>query len=319
MIEIKDLTKDFNTVRAVDHINLEINEGEVFGFLGPNGAGKTTTIRMLNCLIKPTSGVAYLDGNSILEDPMKIRKIIGVLTENPCIYERLSGEYNLKFFGKLYEIPDEVLKHRIKDLLEKFNLIDRAGDKSGTYSKGMKQKLAIIRTLLHDPKILIFDEPTAGLDPKASKDLRDYIKMLSNERKITIFLCTHNLSEAEYLCDKIAVINNGKIVGIGRPKELSRMLWSGDRVAITLTDNITQKNIEMNIEDIIKRIAGVNECIIKENRIQISTENARKINPLIIRKLIESNQDIVEVKILGHSLEDIYLSLIKDNNEEKSK
>ncbi|MHA1271320.1 MAG: ABC transporter ATP-binding protein [Candidatus Helarchaeota archaeon] len=313
MIEIFGLTKTFGNIKAVDNISLKINEGEVFGFLGPNGAGKTTTIRMLCCLIKPDSGTAFINGHDIIEEPMEIRKKIGALTENPCIYERLTGRYNLEFFGKLYDVPENILQHRIDELLDIFDLTARADDKAGTYSKGMKQKLAIIRTLLHNPKIIFFDEPTAGLDPKASKDLRDYIKKLSVERKIIIVLCTHNLSEAEYLCDKIAVINKGKIIGIGRPKELSQLLWSGERTEIVLKNNFIEKGYsESTLKDIISKIPGINECIINKNKIRISTNSTEEVNPLIIKKLNSMDLDIIEVKILSHSLEDIYLSLIKE-------
>ncbi|MHA1696093.1 MAG: ABC transporter ATP-binding protein [Candidatus Helarchaeota archaeon] len=318
MIEIKGLSKNFKKIKALDNISLTVNEGEVFGFLGPNGAGKTTTIRILSCILKPDAGTALLDNYDIHEEPMKIRKLIGVLTENPCIYERLSGRYNLMFFGKLYDVPEDQIKQRVDELLTMFDLQDRSNDKSGTYSKGMKKKLAISRTMIHNPKIIFLDEPTTGLDPKASKDLRDYIKKLSIKRKITIFLSTHNLTEAEYLCDKIAVINKGKIIAIGRPNELSRMLWSGDRVEITLINDYKDKGISQSeIHDMISSIDGVNECIVNDNKIHLSLESAEKVNPIIIKKLISSGIDIVQAKIEGHSLEDIYLSLIKEESDKK--
>ena len=315
MININELTMDFKDFRAVDNISLNIEEGDVFGFLGPNGAGKTTTIRMLSCIIKPTRGNAIIDGNDILNQPMEIRKKIGVLTENPCIYERLSGRYNLNFFGNLYEVPENILNQRVDELLTMFDLIDRADDKAGTYSKGMKQKLAVARTLLHNPKILFLDEPTSGLDPSASKNLRDYIKKLSEEKKMTIFLCTHNLTEAEYLCNKIAIINKGKIIGIGAPKELSRMLWSGDRSEITVINNYEEKGLTSDIIDHeITQIPGIKECIVEKDKIQISADSATEVNPIVIKKLISLDIDIIEARVLGHSLEDIYLSLIKDEN-----
>jgi len=320
MIEINDLTKQFGEILAVDHINLSINDGEVFGFLGPNGAGKTTTIRMLSCLLKPTLGTALINGYDILLDSMKIRKIIGVLTENPSIYERLTARYNLEFFGKLYEVPNDVLNKRIDELLNIFDLIDRADDKVSTFSKGMKQKLSIARTLVHNPEILFLDEPTAGLDPKASKDLRDYIKKLSKERNITIFLCSHNLTEAEYLCDRIAVINNGRIISEGTPKELSRKLWSYERTEVKLAENYLNKISDPNILiNEIKSISGVDECYFEDSTLKIFLESAEKINPEIIRKLISLDLDLIEVKVIGHSLEDIYLSLITDESKSSLK
>jgi ABC-2 type transport system ATP-binding protein len=313
VIELKNLTKQFKNIIAVDNVSLEIDEGEIFGFLGPNGAGKTTTIRMLGCVVKPTSGTAILDGYDILKDSMKIRERIGVLTENPCIYERLSGIYNLKFFGKLYGVPDDVLDDRVEYLLNLFDLKDRANDKSGTYSKGMKQKLAIARTLLHEPQIIFFDEPTSGLDPKMSKNLRDYIKKLSQDRKITIFLSTHNLSEAEYLCDKIAVINEGKIIDVGKPKELSRRLWGGEKIQIRIRDNLKEKNITNSmITSSLSDIPGVNEVSLEDNIIYVSSKSAEDANPQIIKDLVSLDLDIIEVKLLEHSIEDIYLQLIKE-------
>lgn len=313
VIELKNLTKLFKNITAVDNISLEIDEGEIFGFLGPNGAGKTTTIRILACVVKPTSGTAILDGYDILKDSMKIREIIGVLTENPCIYERLSGIYNLKFFGKLYGVPDNILDDRVDYLLDLFDLKGRANDKSGTYSKGMKQKLAIARTLLHEPQIIFFDEPTSGLDPKMSKNLRDYIKKLSQDRKITIFLSTHNLSEAEYLCDKIAVINEGKIIDVGKPKELSRRLWGGEKIEIKIQDNLEEKAITNSmITSKLSDIPGVNDVNIEDNIIYVSSKSAEDTNPQIIKDLVSLDLDIIEVKLLEHSIEDIYLQLIKE-------
>ena len=232
MIRVENLVRKFGDFTAVDGISFEVADGEIFGFLGPNGAGKTTTVRMLSCIIKPSSGNAFLNGFNIIDNPLEIRKNVGTLTENPCLYEKLTSFANLDFFGKLYDVPDGIRSQRINEILEMFDLYDRKDDKVGTFSKGMKQKLAIARSLLHNPQIVFLDEPTSALDPRTAKGIRDYIKKLSESGKHIIFICTHNLTEAEYLCDRVAVINHGKIVGIGSPNELRRTLWKGERIEI---------------------------------------------------------------------------------------
>ncbi|MHA1263645.1 MAG: ABC transporter ATP-binding protein [Candidatus Helarchaeota archaeon] len=306
MIRVENLGKYFNGHKAVDGISFTVENGEIFGFLGPNGAGKTTTIRMLSCIIQPTMGNAWLNGHSILEEQMAIRKMVGILTENPCLYERLTAMYNLTFFGNLYEVPETILTQRIEEILEIFDLTTRKDEKVETFSKGMKQKLALARTLLHDPDILFLDEPTAALDPKMAKEVRDYVKKLSRRKKRIIFICTHNLSEAEALCDRVAVIDHGKIVGLGSPSELSKELWKGERVEIRL------KNFNTRIEQAIHDVGLITSFTHDESLLSIDVPDATIANPIIIKKLVEAGADIVSVEIKGHSLEEVYLNLIRD-------
>ncbi|NVM30892.1 MAG: ABC transporter ATP-binding protein [Candidatus Helarchaeota archaeon] len=306
MIRVKNLGKHFGDLKAVDGITFEVENGEIFGFLGPNGAGKTTTIRMLSCIIKPTTGNAQLNGYNIVEDQMEIRKMVGVLTENPCLYERLTPVYNLDFFGKLYEVPDALRAQRIDEILEMFDLTERKEEKVETFSKGMKQKLALARTLLHNPKIIFLDEPTAALDPKTAKGVRDYIKKLSEGGKHIIFICTHNLSEAEYLCDRVAVIDHGKIVGIGSPEDLSRDLWKGERVEIVL------KNYNKLIEQAIKELGPIKNYEFKDNRLNLDVQETSEDNPLIVETLVKAGAQIISVEVKRHSLEEVYLNLVKD-------
>lgn len=306
MIQVKNLSKTFGNLKAVDDITFEIEKGEIFGFLGPNGAGKTTTIRLLSCIIKPTTGTAFIDGLNILDHAMDIRKIVGVLTEHPCLYERLSPVYNLEFFGKLYEVPEGVRAQRIEELLTMFDLIDRKDEKIETFSKGMKQKLALARALLHNPKIVFLDEPTAALDPKIAKGVRDYIKKLSEEKEQITFISTHNLTEAEYLCDRVAVIDHGKIVGIGSPDELSKDIWKGQQVQIALKNYNTQIQQTLKELDIIKRFEFQN------NILRIDVENTMSDNPRIIEALVKAGAQIVSAEIKKHSLEEVYLNLIRD-------
>ena len=306
MIRVKNLGKHFGDLKAVDGISFTVEDGEIFGFLGPNGSGKTTTIRMLSCIIRPTTGNAWLNGYNILENPMDVRKIVGILTENPCLYERLNAEYNLDFFGKLYEVPDNIRPSRIEEILEMFDLLDRKDEKVETFSKGMKQKLALARTLLHDPKLIFLDEPTSALDPKTAKGVRDYIKKLSESGKHIIFICTHNLSEAEYLCDRVAIIDHGKLMGIGSPEELSKDIWKGERVEIVV------KNFNKTIEQAMKDLDCIKAFEYQNYNLKIEVNNTSIDNPIIIGTLVNAGAQIISVEIKKYSLEEVYLNLVRD-------
>src|SRR4030043_560482 len=231
MIRTENLTKKFNTTLAVDNLTLEIPEGEVFGFLGPNGAGKTTTIRMLTSLIGPTSGTAVVNGFQVGREDIHIRRSVGILTETPGMYDNLSAEFNLEIYANLYEVKDP--KGQVEKYLRMLGLWERRQDEAGTFSKGMKQKLAIARALLHEPRILFLDEPTAALDPEASHLVHDFIAELRKEGR-TIFLCTHNLDEADRLCDRIGVFKTHLLV-VDSPTNLRSQLF-GRRVVFHLSD-----------------------------------------------------------------------------------
>ena len=198
IVDVEDLTKTFGSHVAVDHLNFKVEEGEVFGLLGPNGAGKTTTVRMLACLISASGGSAKVGGYKIAEKPLEVRQTVGILTESPSLYERLTAYENMDFFAEAYGISNPKEKaNRIRELLEFFDLWERRNDKVAGFSKRMKQKLAIARALVHDPPVLFLDEPTASLDPEAAKEVRDLIEMLSRREKHTVLLCTHHLEDAE--------------------------------------------------------------------------------------------------------------------------
>ena len=220
-IKTSRLTKFYETLKAVNEIDLDIHEGEIFGLLGPNGAGTTTTIRILAGILKPTFGNASVIGLDVVKDSLLIREKVGLLTENPSIYERLSVRHNLSFIAEIYGIPKELIQNKIEEIIELFDIEDKIDDSAGTLSKGMKQKVAIARAMIHDPDVLFLDEPTAALAPESAKIVRDQILKLAKEKKRTIFIATHNLDEAERLCDRVAIINKGKIVALGAPKELS--------------------------------------------------------------------------------------------------
>jgi ABC-2 type transport system ATP-binding protein len=220
MIETENLTRKFGDLTAVDNLTFKVNQGEIFGFLGPNGAGKTTTVRMLCCLISQTSGSArvadYEIGNK--SDAIKIRKLIGFVSDNVGLYESLTAYENLEYYGKLYKCPEPRRKENIERFLKLLGLWERRDAAAGTFSKGMKQKLAIARALIHDPEILFMDEPTANLDPESAKTVREFILSLKKEKK-TIFLNTHNLDEAQRVCDRIGILNT-KLMALGTHQEL---------------------------------------------------------------------------------------------------
>src|SRR5512136_2519920 len=217
----KYFPSDGKEVKAVDGLNLEVREGEVFGFLGPNGAGKTTTVRMLACLIGPTSGRAWVNRLEIGAADQQIRSQVGILTESPGLYERLSARRNLEIFGELYDVKD--VKGQVEKYLRLLDLWDRRDAEAGTFSKGMKQKLSIARALLHEPPVVFMDEPTSALDPEAAKTVREFIETLRGQGR-TIFLCTHNLDEAERLCERIGVFRQ-RLIAVDTPEALRRKLF----------------------------------------------------------------------------------------------
>jgi|Deesub1362A_J573_1020465.scaffolds.fasta_scaffold00151_5 ABC-2 type transport system ATP-binding protein len=219
MIEIIHLTKKFGDLVAVDDLNLKVNKGELFGIIGPNGAGKTTVVRILCGALRPTSGTIRVMGYDVVEEPIKVKRHIGYLAEEPNLYERMTPFKLLKFFGELYGMNSF---ERIEELLDMVGLLDRAHSKISTFSKGMRERLAIARALLHDPEILVLDEPTMGLDPGTARTIREFIA--GQKKHKTILMCTHYLEEAEILCDRIGIMNNGRLVALGTPKELKEKI-----------------------------------------------------------------------------------------------
>jgi ABC-2 type transport system ATP-binding protein len=301
MIKTENLSKKFNTTLAVDNLNLEVQEGEVFGFLGPNGAGKTTTVRMLTCLIGPTTGSAIVNSYRIGQQDTEIRRTVGILTETPGMYDNLSAEFNLEIYANLYEVKDP--KGQVEKYLRMLGLWDRRQDEAGTFSKGMKQKLAIARSLLHEPRILFLDEPTAALDPEASHLVHDFIAELRKEGR-TIFLCTHNLDEADRLCDRVGVFKTHLLV-VDTPANLRSQLF-GRKVIFHLL------KIDETIAATIRALPFVREAKVIDNKLVVNLDNPEAHNPEIIRALVGAGADIQFVGELRHSLEDVYLQLVKN-------
>lgn len=301
MIHTENLTKKFGNVVAVENLTLDIREGEVFGFLGPNGAGKTTTVRMLSCLIGPTSGTAAVAGYNVGKEDIEIRRKVGLLTETPGMYDNLSAETNLRIFADLYEVKD--VAGQVAKYLKMLGLWERRGDATGTFSKGMKQKLAIARALLHEPRLLFLDEPTSGLDPESSHLVREFITELKRQGR-TIFLCTHNLDEADRLCDRVGVFKTRLLV-MDTPAALRRSVF-GRKVVFHLA-NAKDCMIEGLLE-----LPFVHEAKRVENKLIVQLDDPDQNNPEIVRYLVDGGVDIQFIGELRYSLEEVYLQLVKN-------
>jgi len=267
LITLKNLTKKFEKIVAVDNVSLDINEGEVFGLLGQNGAGKTTIIHMLATLLKPTSGTAQINGYDIIKDSSKVRKNIGIVFQAPSSDDMLTGFENLKIHSYLYNLPSELRVKRINDLLNLVGLYERKNDIVKKYSGGMRRRLEIARGLLHKPKVIFLDEPTLGLDPNSRKSMWDYIQKLVKEEKITIILTTHYMEEADTLCDRIGFINKGKITAIDTPQQLKIMIKRNNYN--NTTDKYIGDTIKLHFKVTDDREAQLNNSHILTKNIEI--------------------------------------------------
>ncbi len=302
MIQTENLTKRFGSTLAVERLNLSIEQGEVFGFLGPNGAGKTTTVRMLASLISPTQGRAVVNGFEVGRQDDQIRRSVGVLTETPGLYDNLSAEYNLRIFAELYEVRDPA--GQVEKYLRMLGLWERRFEPTATFSKGMKQKLAIARALLHEPKVLFLDEPTAALDPESARLVRDFISELRREGR-TIFLCTHNLDEADRLCDRIAVFKTRLLV-VDTPERLRQQMF-GRKVVFHL------RNLDEAMLSKVSELPFVSEARMVDGRLLVTLDDPEKRNPEIVRQLVMEGAEIQFVGELRYSLEEVYLRLVRND------
>jgi ABC-2 type transport system ATP-binding protein len=301
MIHTKELTKRFGETTAVESLSLEVAAGEVFALLGPNGAGKTTTLRMLTCLITPSDGTAVVNGYQVGRENMSIRRSVGILTETPGLYDRLSAEHNLQIYASLYEVEDvgaQVIKY-----LHMLGLWERRHEPAATLSKGMRQKLAIARALLHEPRVLFLDEPTASLDPEAAHLVREFVSELGREGR-TIFLCTHNLDEADRLCDRIGVIKT-RLLMVDTPDRLRSNLF-GRKVVFHL------RQADGAVAQAVAALPFVEDCSAIDNKLLVTLEDPEEHNPEIIRMLVGLGVELQFVGELRRSLEDVYLQLMKE-------
>lgn len=306
-IKTQKLGRDFGQIKALEDLTIQVPAGSVFGFLGPNGAGKTTTIRLLLGLLEATRGTANVLGHDIQNEADLIRVQCGALLEHNGIYERLSAENNLEFYGRVWRIPAQERQARIKELLSNLDLWDRRKEPVGKWSRGMKQKLAMARALFHRPKLLFLDEPTAGLDPAAAARLRDDLEKLVLFEGVTVFLNTHNLTEAERLCQQIGIIRRGELVGIGSPGDLRARAGKPQLI-------ITGKNFSSQVISEFQSSPGVVSVEQSNNRLVIQLEEAIESAPLV-SKLVSSGAQVEEVNKSQSSLEEVFLTLINEGED----
>ena len=305
MIETNALTKHFDDFVAVEEVSLTVEAGEVLALLGPNGAGKTTTVRMLTSILKPTRGTARVAGHDVVAEPEQVRANVGVLTENHGLYLRMKGREYLDFFGDLCGLTKAVRQHRSEELAERFGLLGALDRRLGEYSKGMRQKLALVRSMLHDPPVLLLDEPTSAMDPFSARQVRDAIAELRGDGR-TIILCTHNLPEAEELADRIAIIRRGKIIAHGTEMELKTELLGPPLVELRLVQNLD--GIVESLSDLIQ----------VENRgdtwLSYRTVQPEIVNPQLVQRIVSQGLQIISLGQVVRSLEEVYLRVVKSDD-----
>jgi ABC-2 type transport system ATP-binding protein len=304
VIDCKHVSFKYNGVHALKDFSLNINRGEVVALLGPNGAGKTTSIRVLNGLLNPESGEINVLGFDPRKDGAKIRTRTGVLTETPALYERLTARQNLTFFGTLSELSKNEVEERSNHLFEVFNLQYRSQDRVETFSKGMKQRLALARALLHDPELLFLDEPTSDLDPEASKQVQDLILEISGHENRTVILCTHRLYEAEKLCDRVAIMKNGHVVAAGTLEELRSQVFPMLNVYFRLAVKANESLVK-----ILAQLPGAQEVkVLSDGELTLIVDSEDRI-PVMVSALVNAGTEIKAVEPRPATLEDIYLRL----------
>jgi ABC-2 type transport system ATP-binding protein len=303
MIEAHELTRKFGQITAVENLNLEVAEGEVLGFLGPNGAGKTTTIRILAGIISPTSGYAVVAGRRTDGIVEQLHEAIGLLTETPGFYDHLSARRNLEFYAGFY--PNITVSSQAEKYLKMMGLWERRDTKVGTFSKGMKQRLALARALVHEPKVLFLDEPTAGLDPEAAREVREMVKGLSREGR-TIFLSTHNLAEAEFLCHRIAVVKT-RLLALDTAENLRQRLFR--RQIVVQLESLPSAVIEK-----VASLPFVRRVEPAEKQLLVELDDPEKNRPELVQRIVEVGGRVMAVSEEQHSLEEVYLSLVREND-----
>jgi ABC-2 type transport system ATP-binding protein len=311
MIEARGLTKTFSVsagapVAAVQGVDLQVAPGEVLALLGPNGAGKTTTVRMLAAILQPTQGRAIVAGFDVVENAIEVRQRVGVLTEMPGLYERMKARDYLAFFGQLYRVPEDEHRRRAEDLMQRLGMLGAMDARIGTFSKGMKQKLALVRSMLHGPLVLLLDEPTSAMDPHSARLVRDSITELRDNRR-AIIICTHNLSEAEALADRIAVIRRGSIVALGTPQELKQRLLGAPLMELRLTTALN------GLEPELRRFVEVEA--VGPDWLRYRTDTPRETNPRLLHWLAEKRRDVITLSPVPQSLEQVYLRLVEADAE----
>lgn len=304
-IEANNLTKRFGTLVAVDHLSFSVEEGEIFGLLGPNGAGKTTIIRMFSTLTRPTEGTATIGGYDIVKDDNEVRNLIGLVSEKIIMYDRLTAKENLWFFGRLYDIPKEVFNKRIDELLELVQLSNWKNSQVGTFSSGMRQRMNVIRALLNMPQVLLLDEPTLGLDPQSSVEVREFVKKINRENKMTVILTTHMMVEADMLCDRIGIIDHGRIAALDKSTNLKKLISGADTTILELEI----ANLTTNMVSLIQSLRCVSS-VSQNNSTHIKVHaSGDEAFDTIIDAIRAEKGKIKSVKNLEPTLEDVFLQI----------
>ncbi len=309
MIEVQELTKDFDDFRAVDHINLQVTAGSVLALLGPNGAGKTTSVRMMTSILAPTSGKASIAGYDVVQHPEQVRAHVGVLTEQHGLYERMKALEYLDFFGRIYHLNGRQRKDRALSLMERFGLGSALDKRLGEYSKGMKQKLALVRAMLHNPPVLLLDEPTSAMDPQSAKQVRDAIVELQRDDR-TFLITTHNLNEAQVLANRIAIIRHGRIIANGSFTELARQFVGDPLMELHINGHVN--GLAHDISDLVQ----VQET--GDDWLRYRVPDPRVMNPNVLRKIAGLGIEVVTLAPVTQSLEDIYLQVVKEDEAQEA-
>ena len=311
MIEVQDLTKTFGERTAVDHISFAVNKGEILGFLGPNGAGKTTTMRMLTSFMPATSGTARIAGFDVFDNSLEVRRHIGYLPENPPVYPDMTVESYLDFVARIKGVPSEKRAQRVTDALEKTNITDKRDELIKRLSRGYKQRVGLAQALVHDPDVIILDEPTVGLDPKQIIEVRHLIKNLAGNH--TIVLSTHILPEVSMTCDRVVIINKGKIAAVDTPQNLTSQLKGGQRIRVEVQAS------EQPLREVLAQIPGASRVQIEAAPLTghvlatIEAAEGKDIRSAIAARIVEKGWPLFELKGVSLSLEDIFLELTTDD------
>lgn len=303
MIETEALCKQFGGFTAVDQVSLHLGKGEVLALLGPNGAGKTTTVRMLSSVLRPSSGKAKVAGYDVVHQARQVRTAVGVLTENHGLYNRMPARDYLDFFGQIYQLNATQRQTRVNQYLEQFGLLEHAHRPLGEFSKGMRQKLALARALLHDPPVLLLDEPTSAMDPESARLVRDSIHDLRSAER-TIIICTHNLAEAEELADQIAIIRHGQIIALGATAVLKARLLGPPEYELRLADRL---NGSLPILPL-----GVTVIARGEDWVRFQSQDAHQQNPAVLQSFLQHGLGVVSLQEIPRNLEQVYLQAIKE-------
>ena len=307
MIEAKGLAKQFGAHTALHSMTFQVEQGEVYGLLGRNGAGKTTTVRILACLLRPTEGTARVADADIATQAPEIRARVGILTEVPGLYERLNAWEYLDFFGQMYALPRAVRHGRAEEFLRLLGLWELRKQRLRGFSKGMKQKVAIARALLHEPRVIFFDEPTAALDPESAKIVRDYLLYLSGEKRVTVLLCTHNLAEAERLCRRLSIVRGGRQIAEGTPAELKATI--GQRMILRLRDPRPE------LLALLGDTPGVADVERQDGRVYFKTGRPEQVNPQVVARLVGAGGEVVTLEAEDVQLEEVYLAFVQGLEE----